>query len=133
MRTIKLSMAIAALALSSVICQAQSGNGHPGKHNRGEHPGKIDKGAKIAKELGLTTKQAEQLKAIQEKQRKENKVINEKMTPLKTQMNALREQKKALHEINKKEIESLLTPEQLIKFNELKERRKENRKEKRRK
>ena len=83
--------------------------------------------AKIAKELGLTTKQAEQLKAIQEKQRKENKVINEKMTPLKTQMNALREQKKALHEINKKEIESLLTPEQLIKVNELKERRKEKR------
>ena len=140
MRTLKLSMAIAAVALSSVICQAQpGGGGHPGKQDRGaNHPGgerpeNNDKGTKIAKELGLTTKQAEQLKAIHGKQRAENKAIQEKMAPLKTKMNALKDRKKALNEINMKEIEAMLTPEQFIRFNELKAKRKENRKERKKK
>ena len=51
MRTLKLSIAIAAVALSSVICQAQPNGGNSGRHNNGinhksdEHPQKYDKGA----------------------------------------------------------------------------------------
>jgi Spy/CpxP family protein refolding chaperone len=135
MRTLKLSLAIATITLSSVFCQAQPGGAHTGRHNHqgSDHPHKHDKGEKIAKELGLNPKQAEQLKAIHEKQRAENKAIQEKMTPLKSQLKVLKEQKKALNEINMKEIKSMLTPEQFIKFNELKDRKKENRKEKRNK
>ena len=49
MKTLKLTMTIAALALSSVICQAQP-------HEK--HPNKNDKGAKLVEKLGLTEKQA---------------------------------------------------------------------------
>lgn len=134
MKVLKLTMAVAAITLISAICQAQPGGGHPGQHERGmlheggKHNAKHDKGAKLAKELELTSKQAEQLKAIHEKQRAENKIIQEKMAPLKKEMKALKEQKKALKEIKMKEIEALLTPEQLVKFKELKEKRKEKRK-----
>ena len=50
------------------------------------------------------------------------------MTPLKNELKALKEKKKALNEINMKEIESLLTPEQFIKFKALKENRKKKQK-----
>ena len=135
MRTLKLSMAIAAVAVSSVICQAQPGGAHSGRHSNGVnhkgdgHPQKHDKGAILAEKLGLSPKQANRLKVIHEKQKVENKAIQEKMAPLRNELKALKEKKKALNEINMKEIESLLTPEQFIKFQELKE----NRKEKKRK
>lgn len=132
MKAIKITMAIAALTLTTAICQAQpGGGGHPGKHERGEKhrpdesKGKHDNGAKLVKELELTPKQAEQLKAIHQKQKAENKAIQEKMAPLKSEMKILKEKKKALKEIRMKEIESLLTPEQLIKYKELKEKKKE--------
>jgi Spy/CpxP family protein refolding chaperone len=59
----------------------------------------------------------------------ENKAIQAKITPLKQELNALKKKKKALNEIKMKEIEHLLTPEQFIKFQELKKNKKENRKE----
>lgn len=130
MRTLKLSIAIA-VALSSVICQAQPDGRHPGRHNNGinhksdEHPQKHDKGAILASKLGLSPKQANRLKIIHEKQRAENKAIQEKMTPLKNELKALKEKKKALNEINMKDIESLLTPEQFIKFKALNKKREE--------
>tara|TARA_B100000809_G_scaffold202708_1_gene203543 strand:- start:2722 stop:3147 length:426 start_codon:yes stop_codon:yes gene_type:complete len=135
MRTLKLSMAIATVALSSVICQAQPGGEHSGRHNNGVnhkddgHPQKHDKGARLAEKLGLTPKQANRLKAIHDKQRTENKAIQEKMAPLKNELKVLKEKKKALNEINRKEIESLLTPGQFIKLQELKQNQKENRKD----
>ena len=52
------------------------------------------------------------------------------MTPLKNELKALKEKKKALNEINMKEIESLLTPEQFMKFKALKANRKKTEKEK---
>jgi Spy/CpxP family protein refolding chaperone len=124
MRTIKLTMAIAAVALSSVICQAQP-NGA-----RGKHPVKHNKEANIAQKLGLNQEQANQLKVIHEKQIIENKAIQEKITLLKRELKALKEKKKVLNEVNMKEIEFLLTPEQFIKFKEMKKNKKENRKEK---
>jgi Spy/CpxP family protein refolding chaperone len=137
MKAIKITMAIAALTLTTAICQAQPGGGeHPGKHERGqkhkagENQRNHDNGDKLVKELGLTPKQAEQLKAIHQKQKAENKAIQEKMAPLKSEMKVLKEKKKALKEIRMKEIESLLTPEQFTKLNELKEKKKENSKEK---
>ncbi|MFB0926075.1 MAG: hypothetical protein QMB65_12480 [Vicingaceae bacterium] len=123
MRPLKLTLAIAAVTLSLSICQAQPGGAH------GKHPVKHDKGAKIAKQLGLNKEQANQMKVIHQKQMNENKAIQAKITPLKQELNALKKKKKALNEINMKEIEHLLTPEQFIKFQELKKNKKENRKE----
>ena len=138
MNALKLTIAIVALTFTSAICQAQPGGGHPGKHERGakhrtgEHPGKNNKGEKLVKELELTTKQADQLKTINEKQRADNKAIQEKMAPHKAELKKLKEKKKALNEIRMKEIESLLTPNQLIKFNELKGKRKSKKQTKKR-
>ena len=123
MRPLKLTLAIAAVTLSLSICQAQPGGAH------GKHPVKHDKGAKIAKQLGLNKEQANQMKVIHQKQMNENKAIQAKITPLKQELNALKKKKKTLNEINMKEIEHLLTPEQFIKFQELKKNKKENRKE----
>jgi Spy/CpxP family protein refolding chaperone len=123
MRPLKLTLASAAVTLSLSICQAQPGGAH------GKHPVKHDKGAKIAKQLGLNKEQANQMKVIHQKQMNENKAIQAKITPLKQELNALKKKKKALNEINMKEIEHLLTPEQFIKFQELKKNKKENRKE----
>jgi Spy/CpxP family protein refolding chaperone len=117
MRPLKLTLAIAAVTLSLSICQAQPGGAH------GKHPVKHDKGAKIAKQLGLNKEQANQMKVIHQKQMNENKAIQAKITPLKQELNALKKKKKALNEINMKEIEHLLTPEQFIKFKELKKRK----------
>ena len=123
MRPLKLTLAIAAVTLSLSICQAQPGGAH------GKHPAKHDKGAKIAKQLELNKEQANQMKVIHQKQMNENKAIQAKITPLKQELNALKKKKKTLNEINMKEIEHLLTPEQFIKFQELKKNKKENRKE----
>jgi Spy/CpxP family protein refolding chaperone len=117
MRPLKLTLAIAAVTLSLSICQAQPGGAH------GKHPVKHDKGAKIAKQLGLNKEQANQMKVIHQKQMNENKAIQAKITPLKQELKALKKKKKALNEINMKEIEHLLTPEQFIKFKELKKRK----------
>ncbi len=122
MRTIKLTMAIAALALSTVICQAQPHSGHPEKHN---------KGAKLVEKLGLSQEQADQLKVIHEKQMIENKALQGKMAPLKEELKKLKAQKKDLNDSKMKEIELILTPEQFIKFKELKANKKEHRQEKR--
>ncbi len=124
MRTLKLTMAIAALTLTSVICQAQPNPGHPEKHN---------KAAKLVEKLGLNQEQADKLKIIHEKQMAEIKAIQEKMAPLKTELKTLKAEKKALNEIKMKEIESILTPEQFAKFKEMKEQRKDRLKEKRNK
>ena len=122
MKTLKLTMTIAALALFSVICQAQP---------HAKHPNKNDKGAKLIEKLGLNEKQAEALKVIHENQRLENKALTEKMAPLKAELKTLKAEKKALNEIKMKEIEAILTPEQFAKFKEMKERRKDRAKEKR--
>jgi len=132
MRALKLSITIATVALTSGICQAQPGAKHPRKHIKGihhrgnEHLRKKDKGAIMAKELGLSPKQTVQLKAILKKQRTENKVIHEKMVSLRNQISTLKERNEALNELNSREIEALLTPEQLIQFEALKKYQKEN-------
>ena len=122
MKTLKLTMTIAALALSSVICQAQP---------HAKYPNKNDKGAKLVEKLGLNEKQAEALKVIHENQKLENKALTEKMAPLKAELKTLKAEKKALNEIKMKEIEAILTPEQFAKFKEMKEHRKDRVKEKR--
>jgi Spy/CpxP family protein refolding chaperone len=124
MRTLKLTLAVAALTLSTVICQAQSQGGHPGKQ---------EKGAKIVEKLGLSKEQAEKLKAINASQKIENKAFQEKMNPVKEQMKALKAEKKAMNAAKMKEIEAILTPEQFVKFKEMKEQRKDNRKGKKQK
>lgn len=93
MKTLKLTMAIAAVALSSVICQAQPPAGYLGKHN---------KGAKLVEKLGLNQEQADQLKVIHEKQMAENKALQAKMAPLKAELKILKTEKKALNEVKNK-------------------------------
>ena len=119
MKTLKLTLAIAALTLASVICQAQQKSDHPSKHEKEE---------KIAEKLGLSKEQTSKLKTINTNHKNENKAIQEKMAPLKKQMKALKAEKKALNEAKMKEIESILTPEQFIQFKEMKAKRKENKK-----
>ena len=133
MRTIKLTLAIAAVTLSTTICQAQPGgegrpNNNRGMAQDGQRPERHDKGAKMTEQLGLSKEQAQKMKAIHQKQRAEHEGIQEKMDILKKQLQTLKTQKKALNDIKMKEIEGLLTPEQFIKFKELKEKRKENKK-----
>ncbi len=122
MKTLKLTLAITALTLSTVICQAQP--------RAGEHPSKPNKGAKLVEKLGLNQEQADQLKVIHEKQMSEGKALQEKMAPLKEELKALKAEKKALNESKIKEIEAILTPEQFEKFKEMKAHRKEKRENK---
>lgn len=115
MKTLKLTLPIIILTLSSFVCQAQPGGlgkGHPKRH---------DKGADIVRQLNLSEAQAGKLRAIHEKQKKDNVIFQEKMKVMKRE-------KKAMKEARMKEIESILTPEQFIKFKALKKAEKEERK-----
>ena len=119
MKTLKLTLAIAAITLSSVICQAQKQENQNKKHD------------KIAQKLNLNPEQTEKLKVIREIQKTENKALQEKMKPLKAELKTLKAEKKTLNETKMKEIESILTPEHFIKFKEMKKHRKDRMKEKR--
>ncbi|MGB0881658.1 MAG: Spy/CpxP family protein refolding chaperone [Vicingaceae bacterium] len=115
MKTLKITLVIAGIALTPLIGNAQE------KHNekdKGQHH------EKMVTALQLNEKQAEQLKEIHQKTQKENKAIKAKMEPLKVEMKKLKEEKKALHDAKIKEIEAILTPEQFAKFKELKAARK---------
>ena len=85
---------------------------------RGKHFGpnkeemkKMDK--KLADELNLTKEQKEKAKAIRKSGR-------EKVKPLMDEMRAIREKIDGLREENMKEFESILTPEQKVKFDKIK-------------
>lgn len=115
MRFLKLSIAIAALTLTPFISTAQKASGN---HEKGHH-------IKMMKELNLSAEQTKQLKEINTKNQQDKKAIKAKMEPLKVELKKLKTEKKALQEARKKNIEAVLTPEQLLKFNELKSQRKE--------
>ncbi|MGB0888370.1 MAG: hypothetical protein ACPGSL_09625 [Vicingaceae bacterium] len=122
MRTLKLKIAVTALALIPFVGFAQETSIQKSKEHQ----------KNMIKELNLNEKQSIQLKDINLKNRGKVKAINAKMEPLKAQMKELKMMKKALHEANMKEIEAVLTPEQFIKFKEMKARKKANRQEKKR-
>lgn len=119
MRTLKLTFAIAALALTPLLASAQERPNHP---NKEQHKNML-------KELNLNEEQANQLKAIHEGSKAQNKAIQEKMKPLKEELKALKTKRKALKEAEMKKVEAILTPEQFIKFKALQLKRKEHRKE----
>lgn len=117
MKTLKLTMAVTALVLSSIICQAQE---------KGMQKKKQDK---IAQQLNLNPEQTKKMKVLNETHKAKNKVIQAKITPVKEQLRALQAEKKAISESKMKEIESILTPEQFMKFKEIKANRKGPRKD----
>ena len=67
----------------------------------------------FAKELELTAEQQKQASQLHEEMR-------EKMKPIKEEMKKLREQAEAIREENKKAFESILTPEQKEKLEQMK-------------
>lgn len=121
MRTLKLTLAIAAITLTPFISNAQEK--YDGKE-KGQHH------EKMMTALQLNEKQDEQLKEIHQKIQTDNKAIKAKMEPLRVEMKKLKAEKKALHEAKMKEIETILTPEQFAKFKELKAARKAKHKKK---
>ena len=112
MRTLKLTMAATALILSSIVCHAQT----------------QEKGTKLIEKLGLSKEQSDKLKTVREAQKIENKAFREKMDPIKLQMKALRVEKKSMNESKMKEIQTILTSEQFLKFKELKANRSKSKK-----
>ena len=113
MKVLKLTVAIAVLTLSSVICQAQGQGDQNKKHDR------------IAQKLNLNPEQTEKLKTLRKNLNANNKTIKEKITPLQEQIKALRAEKKASNESFLTEVEGILTPEQFAQFKEMKAARKE--------
>ncbi|MCX4028248.1 hypothetical protein H0A36_06130 [Endozoicomonas sp. SM1973] len=84
---------------------------HPGQH----------KGPKIAKELSLTAEQKEAFKSIMSNQRKQRCAIHEKYRP---QIQAEMEQ---IHQSTISQLSSVLSAEQIDKFQQFHEKRKERR------
>ena len=118
MNSIKITLVIATLVFASITCQAQEKGEQKKKEN------------KIAQQLNLSPEQTQEMKTLRQNQKIQNKAFQEKMAPVKEQMKALKAERKAMNETKMKEIESILTPEQFVKFKELKANRKENRKNK---
>ena len=117
MKTIKLSLAIAALILTPCIVNAQEGPNH---HNKELNKNRM-------KELNLNEEQANQLKAIHESGKAQNKAIQEKMRILKEELKALKTKRKALKDAEMKKVEAILSPEQFIQFQAIHQERKEHR------
>jgi Spy/CpxP family protein refolding chaperone len=113
MRVLKLTVAVAALTFSSVVCQAQEQGDQNKKNDR------------IAQKLNLNPEQTEKLKVLRKDLNIKNKATKEKMTPLRAEIKALQEEKKASKEAFMKEIEGILTPEQFTQFKEMRAGRKE--------
>ena len=104
------------LALEPAVKGPQMAPGHemqlPKHHNKGMH------GKKLAEELGLTAEQQKKAEEIR-------KADFEKLKPLMEEMKKLREKMDKMREENMKSFESNLTPEQKIKFEEIKAKHKD--------
>lgn len=104
------------LALEPAVKGPQMTPGHemqlPKHHKKGMH------GKKLAEELGLTAEQQKKAEEIR-------KADFEKMKPLMEEMKKLREKMDKMREENMKSFESILTPEQKIKFEEIKAKHKD--------
>lgn len=104
------------LALEPTVKGPQMAPGHemqlPKHHKKGMH------GKKLAEELGLTAEQQKKAEEIR-------KADFEKMKPLMEEMKKLREKMDKMREENMKSFESILTPEQKIKFEEIKAKHKD--------
>ncbi|WP_163832540.1 Spy/CpxP family protein refolding chaperone [Spartinivicinus ruber] len=107
----KFGYSLAALALTIPLAFNSFAweGGHPGKH----------KGPRLVKELSMTDEQKEAFHSIMNSQRKERCAIHEKYRP---QIQAEMEQ---VHQNTVNQLTGVLTPEQLEKFNQLHEKRKE--------
>ncbi len=104
------------LALEPAVKGPQMAPGHemqlPKHHKKGMH------GKKLAEKLGLTEEQQKKAEEIR-------KADFEKMKPLMEEMKKLREKMDKMREENMKSFESILTPEQKIKFEEIKAKHKD--------
>jgi Spy/CpxP family protein refolding chaperone len=119
MKTLKLTLAIAALTLAPFVTSAQE---KPKQSHKEQQKNRM-------KALNLNEKQAAQLKLIHESTKAESKVIEDKMEPLKKELKALKTEKKVLKKAKMKAIETILTPEQFIQFKEMKHKKKEHHKD----
>jgi Spy/CpxP family protein refolding chaperone len=123
MKALKFTLVITALAVAPFFARAQE---KPNRPHKEQHQNMV-------KALNLNKKQANQLKVIHESYKAEKKVIQNKMPPIKKELKSLKSKKKALKKAEMKEIETILTREQFVQFQEMMQRKKEHRKKKHKK
>lgn len=118
-------VSLLAILMIGIAAQAQEKSGTPqdGKHHKrhGKH-GKHQKD--FAKELNFTDAQKEQLKSIREESRKQLEELrkNENIT-----VKEAKERRKAIHDQQRTKMQTLLTPEQKQKVEQLKQEHKNKR------
>lgn len=128
MKLLKQLMLVGAGLLFTFSLSAQSPDA--GRKQKGQDGRKGDRMEKVKAELGLTDKQAAEWEAINEKYKAEHQKIKESNQAKKA---AVREEMKALREAHDAEVDALLTPEQLQKWNEMKAEREARKSERREK
>lgn len=107
------------LVATSIFALSLGSSAQGKKASNADKP-KKDKIEALKEKLNLDDVQVSKLKEFHTSFEGKNKAIDSKMEPLQEQLKALREEKKNNKEVMNAEIEKVLTPEQLIKFKELK-------------
>ena len=114
MNVLKLTLVASSIFALSLVGFAQ------GKSAEKADKPKKDKIEALKEKLQLDDAQTAKLKEVQINFEAKNKELDAKMDPLKEQLKALKKEKKSNRDKMNNEIEKVLTPEQLVKFKELK-------------
>lgn len=122
-----LTLAFGSMAAAQTAVPTQN---TPDQQTQGKWKGhRGEKGNKLAKQLGLSADQQSQLKTIHQDERTQAEAIknNSSLTP-----DQKRDQLKQLRQADQQKMESILTPDQRTKFQQIREERKEHRGKRRR-
>jgi len=120
MRKLKLGLSVLAILIGTVTVSAQEQ-----KMTKEEKSEK--RMGKMVEALGLNEEQAAKIKAVNADVSEVGEKLREEMKALKIKMKALKEKKKQLVEKRTESMKSILTDKQLIKYYEMKEKRKQKR------
>ena len=107
------------LVATSIFALSLGGFAQEKKLEKANKP-KKDKIEALKEKLNLDDVQVAKLKETRTQIEAKNKAIDVKMEPLQEQLKVLKKEKKANKESMNAEIEKVLTPEQLIKYKEMK-------------
>ncbi len=121
MKSMKLTLAIAALMVAPIAINAQE---------KAKPVDEKTKHKKLVEKLALTEEQETKMQEINAKYEPQRKKLKAETKVLKEKLKAIKEKRKALGEAQHKEMEAILTPEQKVKFEKMIAARKEKKMEK---
>lgn len=128
MKLVKQLLLVGAGVVFALSMNAQSSD--TDRVQRGKEGKKGDRMEKVKEELGLTDDQATAWEAINEKYRAEHQKTKDANEGKRA---AIKEEMEAIREAHDAEVAAILTPEQLVKWNEIKEEREARRNERKEK